>query len=166
MANDPDEDPVMSSNPALEAELVRNVFDGLRSADLKPLSRLLRSDFELQDTLREALADAIDGTSGALRIEAQRARPGRPVDEEGLVDRAGLIAAFVEGRRTRPGEKEAAIVEAMQHFDIGRTAVHEAIARNRRFRERLSEKGQKVWDDLCAERAANPTDPAASIIEE
>lgn len=158
MAAETDPDPVMSSVPAHEAELLIEAFEGLEGANLEPLSRLLRSDFDIQHTLREALADAIDGTSIHLRIEARRAQSGRPVDRDRLRERDGVIAGFVASSKRRLGKKEAAIAEAMQQFDLGRAAVHEAIRRHRDRMERLPEKLRMFWDDIYAERAASLRD--------
>lgn len=147
--HDEDPDYVMSPDPEREAWLHIAAWDGLKTADLDPLAALLRSEFEIEATLREAIADAIEGKSPSCQMEAKRTRRGNPGDEDATRKRHGRIAAFVRERANGKGEFEAAIAEAMNHFKLGRTTVTSALQKDDAYRETLAPKLRTFWDQVC-----------------
>jgi hypothetical protein len=138
----PDIDPdyVMSPDPEHEAELHINAWDGLTAADLAPLAALLRSEFEIEETLREAIADAIEGKSPVCQIAAKRKRRGNPGPDEKGQRLDAEIAAFVRKLMTEPGSFEGAIEEAVQHFKRSRSTIIASMQRNKKWREALIKK--------------------------
>ena len=84
-----DPDYEVSPNPDREAELHGKTWRDLQSANLAPLAVLLRSEFEIEATLRSAIANAIDGESAACRMEAVRVRRGRPIKDGAAAIREG-----------------------------------------------------------------------------
>jgi hypothetical protein len=110
-----------------EVDLNVDFWEGFNRADLAPLARLLRSEYELDHNLRRALADAIEGKSTQCRITSRRGRRGRPAgDVVGEVGDQMRVGGFVE---ERVGSKfEAAISEAGAQFGLGRTSTANAYA--------------------------------------
>lgn len=137
----------MSLDPDREAELHIRVWMGLRSADLTPLATLLRSEFEIEATLRSAIADALEGEGAACRIEAKRKQRGKPVEDESAAMRRDLqIEAFVRHRSLGPRQKKAAIADACAHFNVGRGGIFEARKRTNALRASLPERLKTVLD--------------------
>lgn len=134
-------------DPEREATLHIRAWNGLEDGNLAPLAELLRSGFALNEQLALNLADAIEGKSPLCRITAQRARSGRPRSRDQTA-RNSAIAFFV-AVRTKPGQFEAAVSEAMAHFGIERTAVTDAIRAARKYREKFPEKAQGLWEARC-----------------
>lgn len=120
----------MSKDPYLEAELHIEAWRGLKSADLAPLAALMRSEFEIEATLRIAIADAIEGESAACRIEGKHLTQGKPIDDPSASDSRDLrIQAFVRAYSKKYGSKEAAVAAAKEKFGIGRSAIFAACKR-------------------------------------
>lgn len=144
-----DPDYVVSADPAREAELHIAAWDGLKASDLAPIACLLRSEFEIETTLRGAIADAIEGKSSACQIAAKRKRRGNPGDEEARRRRDGRIAAFVRERITKRGEYKRAVHAAEEHFMLGHSTIFEALRRDKAYRKTLSPKLRTFWDRMC-----------------
>lgn len=136
----PDIDPdyVMSPDPEREAQLNIAAWDGLNASDLVPIAALLRSEFEIDVTMREAIADAIEGKSPVCQIAAKRKRRGNPGRYEKGQRLDAEIAAFVRKLMTEPGSFEGAIEEAVQHFKRSRSTITAAMQRNKQWREALT----------------------------
>jgi hypothetical protein len=95
----------------------------------------------------------IEGKSPACRIAAKRTRRGNPGDEEASRRRDDRISAFVSERAQEMGQFEAAVVEASDHFKLGRTAVTDALRKNGTYRDSLPPKLRIFWDQVWSSRA-------------
>lgn len=148
--HDLDPDYAMSSDPDREAQLHIAAWEGLKAADLTPLSILFRSEFEIEETLRGAIAEAFEGKSPTCRIVAKRTRRGNPGDEEARRLRDGHIAAFVRHRTRKRGEYKRAVHAAEQHFNLKRSTIFEALRRDNAYRKALPPKLETYWDRICS----------------
>lgn len=145
--DDTDPDYEVSPDPDREAELHGKSWRGLRSADLAPLATLLRSEFEIEATLRSAVADAIEGKSAACRIEGKRMAKGKPIEDSWVTDWRDLrLDAFVREKSREFRSKEAAIADAKQKFGLGRSAIFESCNRATALREEIPERLRAVLD--------------------
>ena len=146
----------VSRDPDLEAELHSKAWRGLQSANLGPLAALLRSEFEIEATLRFAIADAIDGKSAACRIEGKHLTQGKPIDDPWASGWRDLrIEAFARAYSEKYDSKEAAVAAAKEKFDLGRSAIFAACKRAVALREALPERLWTVLDSSFAEFEQN-----------
>lgn len=128
----------VSRDPDREAELHSKAWEGLRSANLTPLAELLRSEFEIETTLRATIADAIEGESKVCQIAAKYTRRGKPAKDEGASNWRDLQIEFYVRQRSRSrGQTESAHLFAMDHFGIAMSSIAEAVRRARLLREAM-----------------------------
>ncbi|MBX7459265.1 hypothetical protein K3152_13510 [Qipengyuania sp. 1NDH17] len=104
------------------------------------LAEVLRSDYALSPTLRQILADALDGESNDLRLTLARKGKTGPLPKQpplfkAMVDWASKMAwgQFISEHPESDIKLENAIQDACEHFDIQRS---EAFA------------GLKVWREV------------------
>lgn len=135
-----------SKDPDLEAELLFGAIDGLAIADLSPLAKLLRSEFEIHEELRRMVADAIDGTNPACQIAARRKRRGKPGNNEAItIARAGLIEAFFENLYAHSVHKNA-ISDTAVAFGLSKRTIATAISLAKKHRDDLPDALKVYWD--------------------
>ncbi|MCJ2185226.1 hypothetical protein [Novosphingobium beihaiensis] len=107
---------------------------GLRNADLCPLAEHLRNGFSLPPEVSGAIADAIEGRSGApCSISAVHQRDGRP--SEGLHSRNIEIGLAYEKelKAAKRGEAKRIRSNLAKRFHVSEATVRDAVAYTRRW---------------------------------
>lgn len=102
-----------------------SAMDGLGRGDLQPLADYLRSSFEVDDSLRLKVADAIEGKS-LYRIICKKTRPGPGTEADNKFANLALQQFYAEQKAAGVPSKQIEW-EVEKRFGLKRSAMYQQL---------------------------------------